>query len=573
MSKTAVRVLILAIIVFAVCVLYFVNSKRENYISNTTSKGDRYVDLWNREMFLPVCDIKINYLVSYHNITKFPYHTDTVNIILDGEPMDLSDVNANLIITTKKERLPKAPMPQIYLPYFVWAFTEKQMDPDVLIKKPGEVVRKDKFCCFMYSNCDENMDGVRNRRRFLERMNEMTGNRVDNLGKCYSKKFKPNGSWTSNDDIYEPYKFVIAFENQRIRGYITEKLIMPMVARAIPIYLGAPDVGDYVNVKSFINVNDFPDFESCIRYVMQVDEDEGLYNSILKQPYFVSNTIDRNLFSLYYGGKFYHDLYRALEPYGLKEFIRPCKYYTNNIRFITFADGKKYKTDRILKEADESGFFKEAVAYGPKDFDELFKARHNDFIHNNPRGYGYWVWKPYVILLNLDEMNDGDFLMFSDSGNTINFEGYKRIKEYYSLLEKHSIIAFRIQYDEKMYNKMDTVTGVVKTLGNEQNVTALLEGKQVTAACLLVKKTPMTVKLMQLWYSLCSEYHLVDDSPSVQPNLPVFKEHRHDQSILSLIVKSVPECIILDDNYSDGRDDYTTLDGIQKPFVVSRKKR
>ena len=32
-------------------------------------------------------------------------------------------------------------------------------------------------------------------------------------------------------------------------------------------------------------------------------------------------------------------------------------------------------------------------------------------------------------------------------------------------------------------------------------------------------------------------YHLLDDSKSVNPNYPGFNEHRHDQSIFSLLTK------------------------------------
>ena len=43
------------------------------------------------------------------------------------------------------------------------------------------------------------------------------------------------------------------------------------------------------------------------------------------------------------------------------------------------------------------------------------------------------------------------------------------------------------------------------------------------------------VRIMQK--SICNNYHVIDDSPSIRKNIPGFKEHRHDQSIFSALTK------------------------------------
>ena len=50
-----------------------------------------------------------------------------------------------------------------------------------------------------------------------------------------------------------------------------------MYVGAVPIYWGTPDVREYFNPKSFINVNDFDSFDACIEYVKKVDNDPALY--------------------------------------------------------------------------------------------------------------------------------------------------------------------------------------------------------------------------------------------------------------------------------------------------------
>jgi hypothetical protein len=44
-------------------------------------------------------------------------------------------------------------------------------------------------------------------------------------------------------------------------------------------------------------------------------------------------------------------------------------------------------------------------------------------------------------------------------------------------------------------------------------------------------------ELVSEWYTLSCDYHNIDDTPSILPNLENFKEHRHDQSIFSLLTK------------------------------------
>jgi len=39
------------------------------------------------------------------------------------------------------------------------------------------------------------------------------------------------------------------------------------------------------------------------------------------------------------------------------------------------------------------------------------------------------------------------------------------------------------------------------------------------------------------WYNVGCDYHNIDDSPSIIKNLDSFIEHRHDQSIFSLLTK------------------------------------
>lgn len=85
------------------------------------------------------------------------------------------------------------------------------------------------------------------------------------------------------------YKFNIAFENSRVEGYTTEKLLDALASYTVPIYWGDPNVAYDVNPESFINVNDFSSIDEAIRYIKEVDENDEIYNRYLNVDPLVGN--------------------------------------------------------------------------------------------------------------------------------------------------------------------------------------------------------------------------------------------------------------------------------------------
>ena len=49
------------------------------------------------------------------------------------------------------------------------------------------------------------------------------------------------------------YKFAVAGENTLIDGYLTEKIVTVLLAKAIPIYIGSPNVKEFVNPARFVH--------------------------------------------------------------------------------------------------------------------------------------------------------------------------------------------------------------------------------------------------------------------------------------------------------------------------------
>ena len=92
--------------------------------------------------------------------------------------------------------------------------------------------------------------------------------------------FKPQrprytGRVTSKRDVLQKYRFAIAYENVAGHaGYITEKIFDCMFAGCIPIYLGAPNILDYIPRDCFIDRNEFRTNEALYDCLTNMSESE-----------------------------------------------------------------------------------------------------------------------------------------------------------------------------------------------------------------------------------------------------------------------------------------------------------
>ena len=56
------------------------------------------------------------------------------------------------------------------------------------------------------------------------------------------------------------------------------------------------------------------------------------------------------------------------------------------------------------------------------------------------------------------------------------------------------------------------------------------------AGSMVVRKTNKTEELMKNWLEISCYFENITDSPSIIPNSQEFNEHRHDQSMLSIVL-------------------------------------
>ena len=205
------------------------------------------------------------------------------------------------------------------------------------------------------------------------------------------------------------------------------------------------------------------------------------------------------------------------------------------IYFITFAAGAVNYAEaavRLIGQADATKLFNKTILYDDTYLksQEDFWDTHSEFIEKNPRGYGYWIWKPYIIKKTMEQLADGDILLYLDSGCEIDINKKNILKAFLEFIKSEYIIGSFVSR-EKLYNKMDLVV----KLGMLHP--SYMDKMQHQGGAILFKVCKKTRELVNEWYELACDYHLIDDTPSVCKEIDGFQEHRHDQSIFSLLTK------------------------------------
>ncbi|HEY5367867.1 MAG TPA: hypothetical protein VIJ75_02655 [Hanamia sp.] len=199
---------------------------------------------------------------------------------------------------------------------------------------------------------------------------------------------------------------------------------------------------------------------------------------------------------------------------------------------LTFSDEKYIKArQRYVSEMAEKAIFSKIYSLGPEDIYDEFLKDHESFINNNPRGYGYWIWKPFIVHKILMELDDGDILVYGDAGNELSGsrEECLQIFDIVKNLPGTKLIA-QDSYRTYLFTKTDLFFKV-----RWYGLLYVLK-LQVQAGRLVIEKNDKTQKFVSEWLKICTiNYKNIDDSPSLLPKLPRFVEHRHDQSVFSLL--------------------------------------
>jgi len=224
--------------------------------------------------------------ILFYSIFGFSHKNYTAGrkIFFSGEPYPQRD-DADFNVTFDETSFNNTRVP-LWLCYFDKSILEecnkRQSNQNV-------IPNREKFCSFIASG-----PGLaNNRKEFIEKLSKYKqvdcgGSYLNNIGYNIPLGLNCSGKIEHNNN----YKFAMAFESTLYPGYVTEKICDVFKSNCIPIYWGHSDVVKDFNPSTFINANDFLNFDELIDYIIKVDTNEELYKSFFKQQIMSQEWLD-----------------------------------------------------------------------------------------------------------------------------------------------------------------------------------------------------------------------------------------------------------------------------------------
>ncbi len=176
--------------------------------------------------------------------------------------------------------------------------------------------------------------------------------------------------------------------------------------------------------------------------------------------------------------------------------------------------------------------------------------RDNQDLLEASRGCGYWLWKPFIILQTLAMVPEGEYVLYHDIGREFREGDSSRggdanvgnvielpVKPIVQWAEENGGIFPGVNIPHygpaSQWTKRDCFVGMNCDEERYWNFPLVQAGYNAW------KNTPKVREFVETWLTLCSQRELISDDDNVlgQPNLDGFREHRHDQSILSNLLR------------------------------------
>lgn len=216
------------------------------------------------------------------------------------------------------------------------------------------------------------------------------------------------------------------------------------------------------------------------------------------------------------------------------------------IYFFTYGDSNYENSKKRIQQEAIRMDFDDVKIYGREDISQEFLEKTKPYIDMR-RGGGYWLWKPYFLKKTFDMMNEGDYCIYADAGCHLNPNGLQRLKWYLETLDINDsgILSFAIQPEAEYTNEK-----VFEFFDIDKN-SDVRKTRQYLATILYMRKCENTVNLVNEFYDTAiNNSDLFTDTHNEYKRTQQFKDHRHDQSIFSMLRKKHKSIVIPDETYA-----------------------
>lgn len=189
---------------------------------------------------------------------------------------------------------------------------------------------------------------------------------------------------------------------------------------------------------------------------------------------------------------------------------------------------------RFNRQAESLNIFDDIIIYHEYNlpYDEKFENLLIKKLQPS-RGFGYWCWKPFVVLKTLESISNNDILVYVDIGCHFSKENLHMLYKYLDIVIDKGQLCFELTYPEKMWTKSDLFNYF--NVLDDKNIT---DTPQIFATYFFFLKNDINIEVVKKWLQVYyDDFSLADDSASKIENADIFIENRHDQSIFSILSK------------------------------------
>ena len=201
-----------------------------------------------------------------------------------------------------------------------------------------------------------------------------------------------------------------------------------------------------------------------------------------------------------------------------------------------------YAIDRVNNDLIKNKYnlFDEVKLMNENDLDQnilnlinKIKSKYGD------RGYGYWIWKPYLILQELNKLENDDILVHLDCHCKLDKlkDKFNDIKDYLYNSDKPLIIA-KLGFNDYMYTTRK-LTNTIEIYLNYKFSEEEMMLPQYEAGILFMKKNNFVVNFFKQYFEIMkNNIDVITDMYNNDiNNHETFIDNRHDQSVCSLLAK------------------------------------
>ena len=193
----------------------------------------------------------------------------------------------------------------------------------------------------------------------------------------------------------------------------------------------------------------------------------------------------------------------------------------------SYADAKCYLSAFRLCHSVRGRGIDRFRLWTPRDLPADFR-RGRESILRQKRGAGYWLWKPFIILETMREAAEGDVVIYCDAGVEIGGD----LSPLVEIASRKGIVLFSNRpHMQKEWTKRDAFVLL------DADSPRYWDAGQLMGGFMILQNNARARDFVNKWLAAMDDERVLTDAPNRAgaPNFSEFREHRHDQSILSIL--------------------------------------